>query len=177
MAEATVRAMLERVGYTDASTAFRKSELKDFVNRKFYAPNFEAALKETYDRVEKPFFLTQVKVSSSVYDTSWTMDFVVFDKETFPRGLCIECKTQSVSGSVDEKYVFVEKSLLNVSNINKCTTLFYLTGGEIRACVEEYLNKANGRELHFNFTTTEAGLKRFLEKGPSVAPQTQMGLF
>jgi hypothetical protein len=84
----------------------------------------------------------------------WKIDFVLFHPHFLPHGLCIECKTQSTAGSVDEKYIFVEKSLLNVAQINGCSTLFYLEGGAARLCVLDYLYAAATADNMFQFATS-----------------------
>lgn len=167
-AEETVEAMLDRLGYVNIDTvASTKREAKEISSYGFYEHKFKQTIERLHDKIGSPFYSKQSMVNSSVYGISWCMDFVVHHPERFRGGLCIECKTQSVAGSVDEKYVFVEKSLLNVAKINGCQTLFYLGGGSIRPCVEWYLNNADDAYAEFTFIQTEADLMKFLGKGPS----------
>ena len=175
-AEDTVAMHFERLGYVDAAGHFPKKTYKEITSRELLNGNFKQMLLEIKDKIDGPFFIRQALVMSTVYQVPWRMDFVAYHPDTYKDGLCVECKTQTVSGSVDEKYVFVERSLLNVSRVNNCNVMFVLMGGIIRPCVEDYLNQSAGDNRVFQFVTNEGSLKKAIERGPARTSQSQGSL-
>ena len=65
------------------------------------APRFFAARC-----LKQPIFSKQVQVGTSIYNKTRCVDFMVFHPTGWPDYLCIQCKWQSSSGSVEEKYPF-----------------------------------------------------------------------
>jgi hypothetical protein len=163
-AEDTVAMHFERVGYIDAANYYSPKNYRGITQRGLLNNNFKKTLLSISEEIRAPFFIRQAKVMSTIYQVPWSMDFVAYNPDTYKDGLCVECKTQTVSGSVDEKYVFVEQSLLNVSRVNNCDTMFVLMGGLIRPCVEEYLTKSTYTTDTFQFVTNEGDLKKAIER-------------
>ena len=61
----------------------------------------------------KRVFIWRQQTLKSIYGIPWRIDFTVWDENLWARGLFIEAKSQSTSGSVDEKLPFVIASLKN----------------------------------------------------------------
>jgi len=175
-AENTVAIMLERVGYVDAQAYFTKQEYKELCLRGLLDGNYKNKLLRIKDKIEAPFFVRQPLVMSTVYDAPWRIDFVAYHPDIYKEGVCIECKTQTVPGSVDEKYVFVERSLLNVSRINNCETIFVLLGGVVRQQVCDYLERSSKQHPEFQFVSTEGALKKALERRKTITGQQGLGI-
>ena len=54
--------------------------------------------------VEHPkYYFRQTVVGIGVYGKKRTVDFLLYDKENFPGGLIIECKSQREGGSAEDK--------------------------------------------------------------------------
>lgn len=52
-------------------------------------------------------FSKQVPIGDTIYDTERKCDFLVINRDKFPKDLIIECKWQQSKGSVDEKYAYL----------------------------------------------------------------------
>lgn len=72
------------------------------------------------------WFTEQAPVCENIYGVKWKIDLVLYHREKFPELLLIECKWQSVGGSVDEKFPFVVASL---KKTNKPSILITAGGG------------------------------------------------
>lgn len=54
-----------------------------------------------------PTYGTQLKVIESVYGQPFSVDFVIYHPDKWPKGLLIESKYQEKAGSVDQKFPYV----------------------------------------------------------------------
>jgi hypothetical protein len=176
-AEESTREFIEHEGYISLEGVLSAKEIKRLRSGGLSEPNFKRALSEVYDKVEAPFYLGQAEVSSNIYGVPWRADFVLFDPERQAYGLCIECKTQTCAGSVDEKYVFVEHSLRNVAQINGCRVLFLLQGGGARDCVIDYLRGRSQSDEWFDFATDTFELRGVLRGTKTKKVPLQKTLF
>jgi hypothetical protein len=87
----------------------------------------------------------QAVVCHGIYNTPVKVDFLVYGIPEFDDGLIIECKWQSTSGSVDEKFPYL------VLNIQKCypmPAIIVLSGGGYRPGAEKWLKSQVGGNLH-----------------------------
>jgi hypothetical protein len=73
-------------------------------------------------------------VAKSIYGIPWRLDFVLWHRETWPEGLFIEVKTQTVGGSVDEKLPFIVLSLMEL----KRPSGLLIVGDGFRECAIEW---------------------------------------
>ena len=81
------------------------------------------------------WFCTQVQFGKNIYGSRWKLDFYLYNAETFPNGLVIECKWQQSQGSVDEKYVFTVMSLIGL----KRPVALLLAGEGARPITREWI--------------------------------------
>jgi hypothetical protein len=86
-------------------------------------------------------FAKQVPLGDTIYETERKCDFLVINREKFPRDLIIECKWQQSKGSVDEKYPFL---IFNIIRTGIPTVILLDGGGYKRAAMKwlkEGINK------------------------------------
>ena len=83
------------------------------------------------------YYMKQVQLGKTIYNTNRKADFVVFHPKLFPNSLIIECKWQQTPGSVDEKYPFL------IENIEKArlTTIILIDGDGYKPGALEWLRK------------------------------------
>ena len=81
------------------------------------------------------WFSSQVVIGESIYRTPMRIDFVLYDKDMFPKGLIIEAKWQSSNGSVDEKLAYTALSLAK----QRGEKILILDGGGFREGAKEYV--------------------------------------
>lgn len=80
-------------------------------------------LNENFNTSDKKY-IKQYKGGTTIYNTKRRCDFLIINSSSFQNGLIIECKWQSSSGSIDEKYPF----LINNIEKLKIPTLIILDG-------------------------------------------------
>jgi hypothetical protein len=80
----------------------------------------------------------QVSLGASIYGTPINADFRVFGLKQYPDGLIIECKWQSASGSVDEKFPYL---VLNIKERFPLPTMVVLSGKGYKPGAEEWLRR------------------------------------
>lgn len=80
-------------------------------------------------------YAKQVPCGTSIYESPRKCDFLIINKEKFPKDLIIECKWQQSNGSVDEKYPF---TLFNIIKIG-VPTIILLDGGGYKKTAMEWL--------------------------------------
>lgn len=85
--------------------------------------------------VTSPCFAKQCVIGKSIYGTKRKVDFVLSHPELWPAGLVIQCKWQSSSGSVDEKYPY-ELACINHLSF---PTIIVLDGGGYKPGAKEWL--------------------------------------
>jgi len=103
-------------------------------------PDEKRMLVRTLDIKQFPYdkwYVEQARMFESVYRTKFVADFVMYDSKKYPEGLLIESKWQGVPGSVDEKYVFTVKSLVNID----IPAMLVLDGGGARAAAVSWIKR------------------------------------
>jgi hypothetical protein len=96
----------------------------------------------------------QVVVGCSIYETPVRVDMFVSGVPDFNRGLVIECKWQSVGGSVDEKYPYLVQNIR--SGCYGCPVLIVLDGNGARPGAEAWLRRqVDGKDLVQVFSLAE----------------------
>jgi hypothetical protein len=158
MAEDMVRHSLERAGFVDLAGVLPKRDYKD-ARMGWFANSLKAGIARSKDFGNK-FFLEQVTIRESIYGNPVKIDFVCHS-DRLHNGLVIECKTQSVAGSVDEKYPYTHLTLEKIATVNDCKAAFFLGGGGARQCVYDYLSKQ--RSNSFAFFNEQAELLKYLK--------------
>ena len=81
------------------------------------------------------YYMKQVKLGKTIYDTNRKADFIVFHPELFPDSLIIECKWQQTPGSVDEKYPFLIENIKQA----RLPTIILIDGGGYKPGALEWL--------------------------------------
>ena len=112
------------------------SELEMLGYERIWPPSLIFAMKD----MGQPVYAQQVVVGSDIYGKKHHVDFLLFNPMKHPNGLVIECKWQSSSGSVEEKFPFL------VANINKGTydAIIILDGGGYTPGAERWLRGMAG---------------------------------
>lgn len=70
-------------------------------------------------------YVPQYRKFTSIYGKELRLDFFVVHPKRWPEGLAIECKWQSSTGTVDEKYPYVVASFLALP----CPAAIFIAGG------------------------------------------------
>ena len=78
----------------------------------------------------------QVNIGSGIYNTPLKVDFYVVGLPAMPSGLIIECKWQQNTGSVDEKFPY-----LNFQNHYPTPTIIVIGGEGMRQGAIDWLEK------------------------------------
>ena len=78
------------------------AELDNHGYQQIEPPQFIVAVRI----LRQPIYARQVTLGYSIYDKPRQVDFLLFHPLKQPSGLVIQCKWQSSSGSVDEKFPF-----------------------------------------------------------------------
>jgi hypothetical protein len=87
----------------------------------------------------------QANIGLSIYDMPLAVDFKVHGLSEYPKGLIIECKWQSASGSVDEKFPYL---ILNIKqSFGGLPTIVVLSGGGCKSGAECWLRYQVGDNL------------------------------
>jgi len=86
----------------------------------------------------------QVDIGPSIYDTPICADFRVFGLRQYPNGLIIECKWQSATGSVDEKFPYLVR---NIKEVFPLPTIIVLSGGGYKPGAENWLRHQVDHQL------------------------------
>jgi hypothetical protein len=82
-------------------------------------------------------FATQVPLGDTIYATERKCDFLVINREKFPKDLVIECKWQQSKGSVDEKYPFLIFNIIRTG----IPTVILLDGGGYKEAAMKWLKE------------------------------------
>lgn len=98
-----------------------------------------ASLKTVPANPDRPYFIQQERtLFRSIYGTALRIDFYAWHPMKYPSGMVIECKVQSVPGSVDEKYPY---AVLNMNATGVPAILIIEGGGAkegaVRWCLQQ----------------------------------------
>jgi hypothetical protein len=97
--------------------------------------------------------LRQVSVGTSIYGHPLVCDFLVQGLQDFPDGLIIESKWQGSSGSVDEKFPYLER---NIVQRYPCPAIVVVCGGGAKPGAIKWLKaQVNGQKLVGVYTLEE----------------------
>lgn len=87
-------------------------------------------------------FQEQVPTGTTIYKTKRNVDFLVLNKERFPKSLIIECKWQQSTGSVDEKYPYLIWNIIKTD----IPTIVLLDGGGYKPGAKEWMKSVVNTE-------------------------------
>lgn len=115
--------------------------------------DFEKVLKE-------PIFTKQYNVGKSIYGKKRLVDLILYHPVLHAKCLCVQCKWQSSSGSVEEKYPYEVESIAQ----GEYDTIIILDGGGYTLGARQWLvNQAGKNKLKHVFDQGE--FSRFASKG------------
>ena len=83
--------------------------LENFVVDIFASKNYLEVPRVRFEpskTLEQPIFAKQFHTGTNIYNKNRYVDFIAYHPVKQPQGLVIQCKWQSSSGSVEEKYPF-----------------------------------------------------------------------
>jgi hypothetical protein len=120
--ETTVEGTLRGHGYLSVSSPVRKNYREDILN--------STLLPKRYAR--------NVYIGQGIYQTDLYVDFYIINSMTISSGLIIECKWQESSGSVDEKFPYLN---LNIKNCYPEPTILVVGGKGMRAGAVDWFQK------------------------------------
>lgn len=121
--EKTVEGTLQGHGYFPLSSPVRKhNRREDILN--------STLLPKRYAR--------NVHIGSGIYQTDLYVDFYIINSIVIPSGLIIECKWQESSGSVDEKFPYLN---LNIKNCYPEPTILVVGGKGMRQGAVDWFQK------------------------------------
>ncbi|MCY4404616.1 MAG: hypothetical protein OXD54_18775 [Candidatus Poribacteria bacterium] len=92
-------------------------------------------------RVGNPIYARQCYVGTSIYNRRRRVDIILHHPEKWADCLIIQCKWQSKTGSVDEKYPF---EVLSIDK-NSYSTIIVLDGGGYSSVSGEWLRSQAGK--------------------------------
>ena len=110
--------------------------------------------------MEQPVYAQQVEIGRDIYGEPRKVDFLLFHPRRHPNGLVIQCKWQSTSGTVDEKYPF---EVLSIAQ-NEFDTIIVLDGGGYSPGSEQWLRGQAGKN-RLNHVFNQEEFKRFAARG------------
>ena len=93
-------------------------------------------------RVGNPIYARQCYAGTSIYNRKRRVDIILHHPQKWADCLVIQCKWQSRSGSVDEKYPFEVLSI----NKNPFPTVIVLDGGGYSSVSGEWLRSQAGKD-------------------------------
>ena len=114
------------------------SVLEDFGYSKVLPKNFF----DLKSHVENPIYARQCYAGTSIYNRKRRVDIILYHPQKWDDCLVIQCKWQSRSGSVDEKYPFEVLSI----NKNPFPTVIVLDGGGYSSVSGDWLRSQAGRD-------------------------------
>ena len=109
-------------------------------------------LTEEYERVtanrffamrslNQPIFAEQVETGTSIYNKKRVVDFALYHPQRWPECLVIQCKWQTSSGSVDEKYPYEVENIAHAG----FPTIIVLDGGGYSDGARQWLLAQRGK--------------------------------
>jgi len=119
-----------------------------------------SALIFAMNYIQQPIYARQVEVGRDLYNKTRRVDFLLFHPALYTDGLVIQCKWQSSSGSVEEKYPF---EVLNVQK-GEYDTIIILDGGGYSEGSKDWLYGQAGHN-HLLHVFDQGGFLRFIARG------------
>lgn len=115
---------------------FVAEELDDAGYQLIHPPGLVFAMRY----LDQPIYARQVEIGLDLYDKKRRVDFLLFHPTLHENGLVIQCKWQSSSGSVEEKYAF---EVLNIQR-GHYETIIILDGGGYSDGAKQWLYNQTG---------------------------------
>lgn len=106
------------------------------------------------------FYTKQFNLCKGIYDTQIRCDFILYNSEKHPCGLIIESKWQQASGSVDEKFPYLER---NIRERYPHNTIVVLDGGGYKPGADTWLRSKVAGNFIGVYTMME--FQTFVNKG------------
>jgi hypothetical protein len=111
-------------------------------------------------------YLHKVRVVQSIYELPWCIDFFIWNRKLWPKGLAIEVKAQNVGGSVDEKLPFI---VFSMHRLKRPSGLLIVGTGFRDAAIRWVESQQNPnfliwREAHLLRTYIETGIVPKMQK-------------
>lgn len=119
--ETTVEGTLRGHGYFPVGSPVRKNYRENILN---------SLLPKRYAR--------NVYIGQGIYQTDLYVDFYIIGSTAIPSGLIIECKWQESSGSVDEKFPYLN---LNIKDCYREPTIVVVGGKGMRQGAVDWFQK------------------------------------
>ena len=104
-------------------------------------------LKEKLVETQNQYYIHQFKHFQSIYGGILCVDFFVWSQNKYPSGLVIECKSQAIAGSVDEKYPYTINNLKET----KCPAILIIEGNGPKAGALAWCKKRADENEWFRF--------------------------
>lgn len=137
--------------------------LESFVAQHLDQRNYRYVKRDRFDLekvLKEPIYTTQYEVGKSIYGKKRRVDLFLYHPVLHPSCLCIQCKWQSSSGSVEEKYPYEVESIAH----GDFDTIIILDGGGYSTGARQWLvDQAGHRKLNHVFDQGE--FSRFASKG------------
>ena len=91
--------------------------------------------------LQQPIFAEQVETGAGIYGKRRLVDFVLYHPQRWPECLVIQCKWQTSSGSVDEKYPYEVENIAHAG----IPTIIVLDGGGYSQGARQWLLAQRGK--------------------------------
>lgn len=91
--------------------------------------------------LQQGIFSQQVNVGTNIYGNRRTVDFILYHPRRWPNCLVLQCKWQTSSGSVDEKYPFEVECIAQ----GRFETIIVLDGGGYSRGARQWLLAQRGK--------------------------------
>ena len=85
---------------------------------------------------EMPWYIPQFRRNKTLYKSQMRVDFLIYHPQKWPGKLQIECKWQSSTGTVDEKFPYL---VLSLKQIHEYPAAILLAGGGYRPGAVQWL--------------------------------------
>ena len=109
---------------------------------------------------EQPIYAKKYEIGQDVYGKRRRVDFILYHPRLYPYCLVIQCKWQSSSGSVEEKYPYEVLSI----RVNSYDTIIVLDGGGYSKGAKEWLIDQAGPENRLKHVFDLGEFSRFAKK-------------
>ena len=119
-------------------------QLKKSIGDILQSRNYSLVNKADFDRLvlgNNPIYTTDYPNGRGVYGTGYKADIALFHPDFHPDILCIQCRSQQISGSTDSKFPY---DVLSIKE-GKYGTIIILDGDKHRAKAKEWLRNHTGR--------------------------------
>ena len=119
-----------------------KQSIGDILQNRNYSP----VEKVDFDHLisgKDPIYTTDYPNGRGVYGTGYKADIALMHPKFHPDILCIQCRSQQISGSTDSKFPY---DVLSIKE-GKYGTIIVLGGDKHRANAKEWLHNHTGKDM------------------------------